>query len=196
MSIPEKTCGYRYGQTGISLIELIMFIVIVSVGLAGILSVMNVTTKNSADPMLRKQAIALAESLMEEIQLQSFTYCDPDDPNPLAAAALNIAGCTANFVEILGQEPAQGGEARSTAPFFDNVSDYHNFSMPVNEVQDIEGNLIAGLGPYSVSVRIAEVGALPAFGLPNQDVLRIDVTVQSGANLDITLTGYRFRYAP
>ncbi len=69
----------RHRQHGISLIELIMFIVIVSVALAGILLVMNVTTKGSADPLIHKQALAIAESLLEEVELMPFTYCDPDD---------------------------------------------------------------------------------------------------------------------
>lgn len=64
---------YIKRQAGISLIELIVFIVIVSVGLAGILSVMNVTTQHSADPMVRKQALAIAESLMEEITLKDYS---------------------------------------------------------------------------------------------------------------------------
>jgi MSHA pilin protein MshD len=63
-------------QRGLSLIELVMFIVIVSVGIVGILSVMNVTTKASADPMVRKQAAALADSILEEILLKE--YADPD----------------------------------------------------------------------------------------------------------------------
>lgn len=57
-------------QAGITLIELVLYIVIVSVGIAGILSVMNVTTQHSADPMVRKQALAAAESLLEEILLK------------------------------------------------------------------------------------------------------------------------------
>ena len=64
-----------HNQRGISLIELIMFIVIVSVALAGILLVMNVTTKGSADPLVHKQALAIAESLLEEVELMPFTYC-------------------------------------------------------------------------------------------------------------------------
>lgn len=63
-------------QAGITLVELILYIVIVSIGLAGILSVMSVTTQRSADPMVRKQALAVAESLMEEISLKDFS--DPD----------------------------------------------------------------------------------------------------------------------
>lgn len=69
----------RSKQCGFTLIELILFIVIVSVGLAGILSVMNVTVKSSADPMVRKQAMAMAESLLEEILLKN--YHDPDATN-------------------------------------------------------------------------------------------------------------------
>src|SRR5574340_785113 len=66
----------RHNQRGISLVELIMFIVIVSVALAGILLVMNVTTKSSANPLVHKQALAIAESLLEEAELMPFTFCD------------------------------------------------------------------------------------------------------------------------
>ena len=54
-------------QRGFTLIELIIFIVIVGVAMAGILSVFNTSVKSSADPMVRKQTIAIAESLLEEI---------------------------------------------------------------------------------------------------------------------------------
>lgn len=63
-------------QNGFTLIELIIFIVVVSAGLAGILSVSTIVVKSSADPMVRKQAIALAESILEEILQKE--YADPD----------------------------------------------------------------------------------------------------------------------
>lgn len=66
-------------QRGFTLIELIIFIVVVSVGLVGILQVMNVTVASSADPMVRKQAMALADSILEEILLKDFD--DPDGTN-------------------------------------------------------------------------------------------------------------------
>ncbi len=63
-------------QRGFTLIELIIFIVVVGAGLAGILSVMNTVVKSSADPMVRKQAMALADSILEEILQKE--YQDPD----------------------------------------------------------------------------------------------------------------------
>lgn len=69
-------CTTRRRQAGFTLVELIVFIVVVSIGMAGILLVMDVAVKSSADPMLRKQAMALADSLLEEILLKEFA--DPD----------------------------------------------------------------------------------------------------------------------
>ena len=68
-------------QRGFTLIELIIYIVVIVFGLAGILSIMNVVVRNSTDPMVRKQAIVLAESILEEILQKE--YSDPDgEPNP------------------------------------------------------------------------------------------------------------------
>ena len=61
---------------GFTLIELIIFIVVVGVGLAGILTVSNNVVKSSADPMVRKQSMALADSILEEILQKE--YADPD----------------------------------------------------------------------------------------------------------------------
>lgn len=57
---------------GFTLIEVIIFIVVVSVGLVGILAVSNTVVQSSADPMVRKQAVAVAESMLEEITLKDF----------------------------------------------------------------------------------------------------------------------------
>lgn len=62
----------RLAQRGFTLIEVIVFIVVVGAGLTGILSVMNTVVKSSADPMVRKQAITIAESLLEEILLKEY----------------------------------------------------------------------------------------------------------------------------
>lgn len=63
-------------QRGFTLIEVIIFIVVVGAGLAGILAVSTNAVKGSADPMVRKQAMALADSILEEILQKEFA--DPD----------------------------------------------------------------------------------------------------------------------
>jgi MSHA pilin protein MshD len=179
-------CSYR--QRGLSLIELVMFIVIVSTGIVGILSVMNLTTSRSADPMVRKQAIAIAESMLEEIELQAFTYCDPDDANALNATSAGACATTAQGTT------ATAGETRYGPSFFDNVADYNNFTM--NPIRDINNTVLPELANYSLTTPIAITQAGTALGLANNaDALRIDVTVNYGAD-SVTLTGYRFRYAP
>lgn len=61
---------------GATLVELIITIVIISVALTGIMNVVNITTAHSADPMVQHQAIAIAESYLEEILL--LPTIDPD----------------------------------------------------------------------------------------------------------------------
>lgn len=71
----ERPAKARRGQRGLTLIELIVSIVVISVGLAGVLSVFNLVVRHSADPLLVKQAQAVADSLLEEVLLKDF--CDP-----------------------------------------------------------------------------------------------------------------------
>ncbi|UGQ48372.1 type IV pilus modification PilV family protein [Massilia endophytica] len=59
-------------QKGTTLVELIIAITILSVGIGGILVVYNTTTRNSANPVIQKQMVAVAEGMMEEIQRMPF----------------------------------------------------------------------------------------------------------------------------
>ena len=194
----------RHNQRGISLIELIMFIVIVSVALAGILLVMNVTTRSSADPVVRKQALAIAESLLEEAELMPFTICDPDDPN--AAGAISAADCTGGAggandeSAVIGPEGAGsvgGAEGRYAAPQLDNVSDYHNFSMSgASGIRDITNTPISSLldgYAATVTVAVTDVGGIAA---ASGNALLITVTVTGPDGLPVTVEGVRARYAP
>lgn len=70
-------------QQGVTLVELLVSIVIVSIAASGVLGVLSMTTAGSADPMIRHQAAAIAESYLEEILLKSFT--DPDGVDGEAA---------------------------------------------------------------------------------------------------------------
>ena len=182
--------SWRSGsQAGLSLIELVMFIVIVGIGVAGILSVLNLTAQKSADPMIRKQMLAAAESLLEEVELMPFTYCDPDDPAVLTA--LNPAGC----VTAEGTTTIPAGEGRGTATPFDNVGDYGGTAgtLTISPLTDVSNSPIGMLAGYSATVNVA-TSALG--GIAAADSLLITVTVTASTGESLALSGYRTRYAP
>lgn len=194
----------RHKQRGISLVELIMFIVIVSVALAGILLVMNVTTKSSSDPLIHKQALAIAESLLEEVELMPFTYCDPDDPTAETATSATVgAGACTVQVENIGPEAAYAFQATaetrySTSTPFDNVNDYNGFNMAAGAIMDITNTNI-GLNGYSANIAVTAqafsgIAALDGNGTPQ--VLLITVTVTGPDGLPVVMEGIRTRYSP
>ena len=114
----------KYGQRGFTLIEVIIFIVVVSAGLAGILLVSNTVVKSSADPMVRKQAIAIAESVMEEVMQKEFS--DPDG--------------------------VQGNE--STRATMDDVDDFNTKTQTLFNSSSGSGGWPAALDGYSVSISV------------------------------------------
>lgn len=196
-------CTRRTRSRGLTLLEVVVFIVVLAVGFAGMLILYNQVTRSSVDPVVRKQALAIAQSLLEEIELMPYTYCDPDDANVATASSAAVApnGCAA-LPEALG---AEGGETRySNTQRFDNVSDYRNFCMgpgvpacPDASITTASGSTVAGLADYRVDVSIEQIGAADFPAVPADAGLRIVVTashVPSGTTA--SLTGYRFRYAP
>jgi len=183
---------------GATLIELIMFIVVVGAAVTGVLGAINYATRASVDPMIQKQALAIAEAVLEEAQLMPFTYCDPDDAN--AATALSAAGCTggAGGANDEGRLPLgiEAGETRlSTTTPFDNVSDYNGFVM-AGGIVDIAGNAVPmpELAAYTASVAVAGQGL---GGIAAGEALLVTVTVtHPSLSPSLVLHGYRVRYAP
>jgi MSHA pilin protein MshD len=176
----------RRASRGLSLVEIVVFMVVVGVAFAGMLVLYNQLTRASIDPLVRKQTLAIASSMLEEVALRAFTFCDPDDPAVHTAATPGDCATP----EIVGAE----GETRAT---FDNVSDYHGFQMGSgtgNPITTAGGATVDGTADYFVGVTIAETALAP---IAAAESLLVTVTarhVPSGAT--VTLQGYRTRYAP
>ncbi|PIG30200.1 MSHA pilin protein MshD [Janthinobacterium sp. 35] len=192
----------RTVQRGVTLIELVIFIVVVSIAVVGLLQIFTHTTASSADPQLRKQALAIAEAMLDEIEGARFTFCDPIK-DPAADTAQNAAlfhiatnpdGCTTPQ-NVSVTVPATG------RPYY-NVSDY---VRALNTGESYKDDVAKKSFPdgYKVSVTISPDAGLgpsdamlPSDATPvNMNVLRITVTVTYGANQHIVLAGYRTRYA-
>ena len=200
-------------QRGLTIIELVIFMVIMGVAAAGIIGVLNLSTKSSADPLRRKQAMLIAEAFMEEVQLAPFTLCAPTDPN-FGIPNTPCAGATVTV----------GGRALNAARPYTNVADYAtalNTEQPtfaVNGVdRDVNGRALgqdqnlntmgnASLGGITTTVTLNLVGPAAALG-PNgraivstaNNLVALHITIitrYGGPNDFIRLDGYRTRYAP
>jgi len=188
---------YSKRQRGVTLIELILFIMIVGVALSAILGVMNVTTRSSADPLRSKQALMIAEGLLEEVELAGFTKCDP-------SGDVDASGnCT--IPEAWGQVAPEPAGPRP----YDNVNDYvaqpgtatAAFNNGAGALADANGRALnvngytatVAITPEAVGPASAPVGATGTAA--DTDMLRIRVTV-SFDNQSLVLDGYRARYAP
>ena len=189
-------------QAGLTLIEMIVFIVILGVAVTAVGALVSIDAR-SVDPLLRKQAMLRAESLLEEVSLAHFTYCHPDDA--YAETATSAAGC-ASLPEAAG---AKVGDSR---PYF-NINDYvtgygtatsFNPADPTDfkTITDVTGAVMLPAG-YTASVMIEPVAGFgpasppAAMVIPGTEVLHISVTVGYGLNGEsVTLDRYRTRYAP
>jgi len=94
-------------QQGVTLVELIVSIVIISVALSGVLLVMNYTTSHSADPMIEYQAVAIGEAYLEEILLQS--YNDPGGDAEAGRSDFDDVGDYNNLTDVGARD--QNGQA-------------------------------------------------------------------------------------
>lgn len=189
-------------QAGVTLVELIVFIVIITVTIAGVLKTLELANRGSVDPLLTKQALAIAESLLVEVEQQAFTYCDPDDS--AASTATSAASCTNSQdkggAALTTPSPSTESRYSNTKPL-DNVADYGGFSMPNADCAGIcnagDNTPMPNLTGYSATVSIARVGGTAPFtSVPLDAALKITVQVTGPANTLVKLIGYRVRYAP
>lgn len=177
-------------RRGFTLVELALFIAIAGIAVSGVLAAYDYAARDSADPVVNKQALAIAESLLEEIRQMPFTFCDPDDL--AVSTAASAAACA--LPEASGPEPGETRYSASTP--FDNVNDYAGYDTAAEGppgVKDITGTPIAGLGLYNARVTVSDA-ALP--GIPAGEALLIGVEVTAPHNLTVRLEAYRTRYAP
>lgn len=181
---------------GFTLIELIISIVILTIGATAFLTLIINTTKNSIDPVIRQQANAIAQSYLEEIMLNPF--CDPDfdpdgDPTTGCATECVVSACSTASPNACGGPNAPGG-AEAGRAVFDDICDYNG--LPDTQVRDQLGNLIPGLGNYSVNVSVQDDSSADLSGLSaaNGQIVRINVSVQHNNGASTSMSGYRSNF--
>jgi MSHA pilin protein MshD len=155
----------RIRQSGVTLVELIVFMLVIGVGVTGLLSAMSTMTKTSADPMLRKQALAIAESLLEEVELKN--YVDPDGIAEASRELYDDLDDYAGFNMNAGIEDIYGNSINA-------MLDKFKATVTVDKTP-------SSFGPTGAQISAGEVAL-------------ITVTVTDANGETISLQGYRSHY--
>ena len=158
-------------ETGFTLIELVMMIVILGVGLSGLLGAINYSTQHSADPMIQIRSVELGQRYLDEILPMRFNENSGSGGTPRCSSAdTGTVACAG-----IGTD----GDTRAT---YDDVDDYHGLTETP-----------AGYNGYSVSVAVVAAGGVD--GMPvNPHTLRIDVTVSDPLSNQMKFSAYRVNF--
>lgn len=210
-------------QFGLSLIELVIFIVILSVALTSITLVYLNTTRQSADPLIRIKSVELAQTTLNEILLKGF-----DENSPLGGGCVEFgsnSNCpapgTPNAVVTVINDALNPEEGAATPAnpelrgAFDDVDDYHNLAYcgtngvpdplctnPCIDLVDETGSSIKNEYPgFAVCIRVSFAGAeINGFTgdasdtVEANDAKRIDVVVTDPVKSKISLSAYSLNY--
>lgn len=172
---------FKHAQSGMTIIELVVTIVILAISLTGITVAIQGGISRSADTTLQVRTVALAQAYLDEILGKRF---DEKSRNngipPCRASAPPARQCSIT----LGPD---GGEIRSS---YDDVDDYHLLDEgdgQVNPLQDVEGNSRLGYENFRVRVNVRYINVSGGGEEENLDVNTVDLNDQYDAKL-ITVT--------
>ncbi len=167
---------FSRSQAGVTLVELVISIVIISIAMVAVLNSFSVSIGQTADPLWRNKSLKLAQLYLDEILAKNYDHNTPVGGVP----EVSSPSCSG-----LGPE---SGESRAT---FNDVDDYHGTtdSPPLSLI----GSLDASYNAYSVSVTVEcdgnTVGA--AGGTPDNHAKKISVAVTPPGEIAIVFAAYK-----
>lgn len=181
---------------GFSLVELVVFIVLVGVSLAGVLLSVQRGMSESGGPHIRYRVIELAQLYLDEIVSRRYDQQTPLGGTP---SCVTTTSCTA--VAAFGPD---GGEARAA---WNDVDDYHALkegnaavcqtANPLSSatLRDSRGLARAGYDGYCVEVEVAYDGDFDGVaneaGAQELAAKRIRVTATAFDGTTFTFAAYR-----
>lgn len=175
---------YNKQQYGFTLVELVVFIVILAVGLTGTILAIHQTVANAPKAMMHVRAMEIAQAYLDEISTKRFDEntgqgglptCDSPTPAAPVIACSNVLG-------------PEAGEIRNT---FNDVDDYNgiNDSPPV----DASGNVNPDYTGYGVQISLSYAGTELALA-NNRFAKRINLVITSPFGDRIPVSYYRTNF--
>ncbi len=171
----KPKCTNQYANRGVTLIEMVMTIVILSIALVATIMVISSSVNRSANPLIQHKSVLLAQAYFDEILTKRFAEETPVGGVPAATTGV----CSV------------GGEAGESRELFDDVDDYDLLDeMPPKLQTDVNLN---DYSEYRVQVSVACAGT--SLGLTNNyDAKLITVTIDPPEISTMTFTAYRANY--
>lgn len=179
---------FKNSQLGVTLIELIIAIVIISIASVALLQGLGFQTTRNVDPLIQAQAQLIARNYLEEVQSRAFFDSAAD---PRLDPTLTQAAATTSVLDA-----TQTGAPSRLA--WDNIYEYDGFnSAPTDET----GTAISELSSFQVSINIDASTSVTLGTLTNSatancpaQILLIEVTVLDPRGQSMQLSGYRTSY--
>ena len=170
--LPRSLCSLAMTseQRGFTLIEMVVFLVVISIGLGALLAVYNQSLVNSVDPIVRVKMLEIAQSQLDEVAARKYDENTPTGRVPACGSAETDAQpCS------FGLDP---GENLTVAASLDDVDDFHNYTATVSG--------------YNSAVTVALAGV--DLSLASDRAKRITVTVTAPTGDSLTLSSYRVNF--
>jgi MSHA pilin protein MshD len=138
------------GQRGVTLVELIVTIVILSIALVGLSFAISLGIGQSANTLFELRAVALGQAYLDEILSKKF---DEDSRNsgipPCVDPALSGRACSNPLITEEGSRTN-----------YDDVDDYDGLDEGLNgtgPLRDAQGNLRSGYDNFRVQVSVRRI---------------------------------------
>lgn len=172
----------RASESGFSLVETVLTIVIISISLVVLISAWSGAAKRSGDAFWQAKTAYLGQAYLEEVMTKRF-----DENTPVGG----IPACTsATCSAVLGVDKLSDGVTDEPRAQFDDVDDYNGLveSPSVNAL----GIVRPEYARYQVAIAVSYAGA--DFGRPARTLKKISITVTPPGEAPQLFVVYRGNY--
>ena len=158
-------------QKGMTLVEMVISIVLISIAMTAMLTAFSTSMGRSADPLWKNKSLKLGQAYLDEILSKKYDANTPLGGIPAATSiSCNVAG--------------PGGGGRET---YDDVDDYNGLSDKPPKL--VTNSSMTGYDDYTVEVSVVCAGT--DVGVSNDNAKLITVTVVPPNNSSMPFSAYR-----
>lgn len=175
-------------EQGVTLVELILAIVIISIASIALLRSLGFQTRSNVDPLIQVQGQLLAKQYLEEVMSKPFF-------DPAADPRLDPSLSQTEVVASITDQTRSGDPARIA---WNNIGEYNGYN---SIIRDISGSPVDELANYSVTINVDTSTGLSLGSLSNNasascpaQIALITVTIVDARGQSTSLSGYRTSY--